>query len=238
MPTELVAGSLRLCCDADLDPSILRLLQRDIDAIADTLDAWGRFLAPVRVASAADLDRLRHLADAPTDGPLCAVATPGLVALLEPRRWPTPPADHQLRLVLTHELAHALLFQRCAPVGRQGAVALPCWFREGMAMLATEGRPDSRRRMIAARQVELATLAHADAATIAADAEAVYEAALTLFDAWYEHFGSRRLGTLCRAMRAGLGFDEAHHVATGVGPRRWVDATIASLSAHARDDVR
>jgi hypothetical protein len=238
VPSELAAQSLRLRLDEDLDPSVARLVERDLDAIAATLEGWGRFTAPVRLASAPDLAELRLLAGGPTDGPLCAVATPNLVALLEPARWPHPPADHELRVVLTHELAHALLFQRCAPAGRLGAVALPCWFREGMAVRVSEGRPDPGRRLRVAARGDFAALAEADAGTIAADPDAVYDAATTLFDHWMTAHGDRRLTGLCRAMRAGSSFDAAHRAATGVGARAWLQQAVMSLRAHALDGLR
>lgn len=216
-------------------PRLLALLEREFDAIAATLAPWGRFTQPVRLHVAADLPAVRALAGGPTDGILQAAATAEVVVLLEPSRWPTTPPDPALRTVVTHELAHALLFQRCAPPGRSRPVALPCWFREGMAVLASEGRPDARRRIEAASRTDVARLAHADATAIAGEPDATYDVAVTLFDAWLQLYGMRKLGALCREMRNGRAFAAAFASSCGVEEAEWLTATVRQLHALASD---
>lgn len=228
-------AGLSLELAATLDLEIIALIRREFAAICATLQPWGRFLAPVELCSAPDLDTLRARAGGPTDGVLQAAATATTVVVLAPANWPSPPSGLELRRVLTHELAHALLFQRCAPPGRSAPVALPCWFREGMALVASEGRPDVRRRLRAAQRADLLALADADAAAIAQAPAATYDVAATLFDAWYERFGTRRLRELCRAMRDGHRFGDAFARACGLAESGWLEATAAALSAHAHD---
>lgn len=227
---------LELQLDRQLDRDVCSLLDRELDAIAGPLRNWGRFSAPIALVSADDPDAIQQLARAPVDGPLCAAATPTLIALLTPARWPRPPSDHELRIVLCHELAHVLLFQRCAPLERTGAVALPCWFREGMALVASEGRPSTAVRRQVAAWTDVAVLADADAALVAADTGRVYAAAHVLFDHWHEHHGIRRLGALSRWMRAGAGFERAYVEATGEGSAAWVAATMTQLRRWATDN--
>jgi hypothetical protein len=229
------SGGLNLQLAAELHPRIRALLERELDGIAALLAPWGRFVGPVRVRSAESVDALRLLAGGPTDGVLHAAATGEAIALLAPERWTTPPGDHEIVRVLAHELAHALLFQRCSPAGRQTPVALPCWFREGMAVVASEGRPDGRRRIEAAARPDWLALAHADAAAIARAGLAVYDVAATLFDAWFERYGIRSLHALAREMRSGRSFADAFMRACGVDESGWLAETCAHLGALARD---
>ncbi len=227
---------LELRLDPQLDADIVSLLERELDAIAAPLRTWGRFSAPIAVVSADDQDALQQLARAPVDGPLCAAATPTLIALLTPTRWPRPPADHELRIVLCHELAHVLLFQRCGPVERSGAVALPCWFREGMALVASEGRPPTALRRQVAGWSDVPALAEADAALVAGETARVYAAAHVLFDHWHEHHGIRKLGALSRLMRAGAGFERAYVEAMGEASGAWLTETMRQLRRWATDN--
>lgn len=227
---------LELQVDPRLDAEISSLLERDLDAIAAPLRTWGRFSTPISVVSADDQETLQQLARAPVDGPLCAAATPSLIAMLTPSRWPRPPADHELRIVLCHELAHVLLFQRCGPTERQSAVALPCWFREGMALVASEGRPATPIRRQVAGWTDVPALAEADAGVVASETARVYAAAHVLFDHWHEHHGIRKLGALSRAMRAGAGFERAYVEATGEPSMAWLVATMGQLRRWATDN--
>ena len=227
---------LELQLDPGLDIDVSSLLERELDAIAAPLRTWGRFSAPIAVVSAHDQEALQRLARAPVDGPLCAAATPTLIALLAPSRWPRPPADHELRIVLCHELAHVLLFQRCGPAERGNAVALPCLFREGMALVASEGRPPTQLRRQVAAWTDVPSLAEADAVLVASETARVYAAAHVLFDHWHEHHGIRKLGALSRAMRAGAGFERAYVEATGEASMSWLSATMGQLRRWATDN--
>ncbi len=231
------ASGLDLRWSPDLDAEVASLLLRDLEAILAPLAAFGRFSQPLTLLTVDDQQALAALAEAPVDGPLCAAATPTRLVLLRPCKWPRPPADHVLRTVLCHELAHALLFQRCAPPGRLGAVALPSWFREGMAVVASEGRPSpARQRQVGLRR-DAEALADADALAMAQQPDAVYAVAAVFFDRWLQAFGDRRLATLCRAMRQGRSFSDAFAVATSQPAQAWLAASHSALRAWATDSA-
>ena len=136
---ETTRGNLQLRLTDELDPVVADLCRAELDHIASSLAPWGRFSFPVTIATAVSMAPLAREASAPVDGLLCAVPEPTRVTLLRPSAWVAPPSRLALRITLTHELAHSLLFQRCAPPDRTIPVALPTWFREGMAVLVSEG---------------------------------------------------------------------------------------------------
>jgi hypothetical protein len=224
------AGGPRIGLDPDNGDALNALLDLELEGVAPALAPWGRFNTPVTLRAVDDVAALRALAEGPAHGALCAAATRDAVLLLRPERWPTPPDRIELRRVLCHELAHVLLFQRCAPAGRDRPVAISTWFREGMAVVASEGRPDARRRQRAAGHPDGAALALADAATLGDHPEAAYDLAATLFAAWYEAAGARGLGALCRAMRAGASFEQAHQQAVGQAEAAWLAGALAELA--------
>ncbi len=213
----------------DLDPQLRDLCTHELDALADSLAPWGRFSTPVRVESVARMSDLARAASAPVDGLLCAVAELTRVVLLAPPAWHAAPTVAELRVTLTHELAHTLLFQRCHPPGRTAPVALPTWFREGMAVHAAEGPPPAAvlRRLPSIAQLD--ALADADATLVGAAAQPCYDLAHLLFDRWHRDFGDRRLAALCRAMRVGHAFEDAFVQACGQRTRDWRDAAIRAL---------
>lgn len=235
-------ANLRLRLSATLSPDLAELCTLELDHFADCLAPWGRFLRPVRVASAASMSALIEGASAPVDGSLCAIAELDRITLLAPAAWSTTPGRLQLRTTLTHELAHCLLFQRCAPPGREGPVALPTWFREGMALVASEGAPtrEVRRRLgaeLGDATLELHKLADADAALIGQHAAACYDAAALLFARWYHGFGQRRLGALCRHMRTGHPFAVAFRMACGLSSEAWLAQAVTDLRAELTDQA-
>lgn len=178
------AAGLRLWVHASVDAITAGLLRTELDAITDPLLPFGQFRGEVAWHGAVDQQTLARAAMAPVDGPICAAATHTTVVSLSPALWPVPPATHELRCALCHELAHVLLFQRCASPGRAAPPALPTWLREGMAIVASEGRPPAARRQFVAGLSHLAEIACADARLVARDPVEVYAAAGVLFDRW------------------------------------------------------
>ena len=220
-----------------LDPVLAELCRAELDHIADCLAPWGRFVAPVTIASAVSMNQLAREASAPVDGILCAVAEPTRVTLLRPAAWLTPPSLLALRSTLIHELAHSLLFQRCAPANREHPVALPTWFREGMAVLVSEGPPTAGHMRRLDGRLLLRQLACADASLVGQDARACYDLGHLLFFRWHDTFGSRRLGSLCRHMRAGHTFDRAFGLSCKLPMEMWLTAAIAQLRVGLTDEA-
>ena len=223
------AADLELILDEQLDGQIRATCEREFEGMAATLSDWGRFRRPVRLASVSDRAELSAASACPSEGILRAVAGLESLLLLDPSAWGRAPSPLEIEQTLTHELAHVLLFQRCAPPASQREVRLPTWFREGMAIVVAEGAPAPGQRRQLADYPALDALPDADGALIDKDPVAAYAVAPQVFQSWLERFGSRRLSALCRAMRAGHGFEAAHKRACGVGAEFWIKEWVVAL---------
>jgi hypothetical protein len=198
-----------------LDPFVRSLLGRELDGMARVLSQWGHFRRPVRVATVHSQTELRAAAACPTDLQLHAIASLDGLLLLAPQAWSLPPASHAFEQVVLHELAHVLMFQRCAPVDATTAAYLPTWFREGMATVVAGGAPHPALRRSLADHPALDTLPTATDKQMTDDPDACYTAAALAFQTWMERFGNRKLSALCQAMRNGHRFGPAHERACG-----------------------
>lgn len=227
------AAGLELILDDQLDPQVHATCEREFDAMVATLSDWGRYRRPVHLATAADRARLSAASPCPTEGLLRAVAGLESLLILEPSAWGRAPSPLEIEQTLTHELAHVLLFQRCAPPESQREVRLPTWFREGMATVVAEGAPAPGQRRQLADHPALDDLPDADGPLLDQHPGAAYAVATQLFQSWLERFGSRRLSALCRAMRAGHGFEAAHQRACGMVPETWTKAWVVALRQEA-----
>lgn len=233
MQLSVAAAALTLQVEGTLDPTVAALLVRELDGLATALLPWGRFNRPVRIRTTTVRHDLRAAASCETELNLHGVAALDGLLLLAPTAWLTPPADHELSRLVLHELAHVLLFQRCAPAGATGASYLPTWFREGMASVVADGPPNPGMRRYLATHPDLDALPGATDAVMTAHPEAVYDAAALLFQAWSDRFGARGLAALCRAMRAGHAFAAAHAQATGQTEAAWLASWLASVRSEA-----
>lgn len=236
MHLSVPAAALTLQVHGPLDPTVAALLVRELDGLGATLQPWGRFTRPVRLQTTALQADLRAAASCATELHLHGVATLDGLLLLAPTAWLTPPAAHELTRLVLHELAHVLLFQRCAPAGATAAAYLPTWFREGMATVVTDGPPHPGLRRRLAAHPDLDALPGASDAVMTADPEACYDAAALLFQAWSDRFGARGLATLCRAMRSGHAFAAAHAQATGLTEAAWLAGWLTSVRSEAASD--
>lgn len=225
---------LQLILEDGLDPVVASLCRQERDSLAAALARWGRFRRPVDVRTTADRDVLRSAAGTSSSELLCALATLDTVTLLAPQMWANTPAHGDLYRAVLHELAHVLMFQRCAAPSQQRASSLPVWFREGMAVFVAEGPPSPNLRRQVADRTDLGALTRADAAVMAADSPAVYVVARLLFAAWLERFGDRRYAALCREMRSGVGFRRAHQRACGVSEEAFTTEWTKEVQAEAR----
>ncbi len=233
MPPVPHRSLLDLRPDNSLDARIGQTLEREFDAFDATLADWGRFTAPVIVRSTTDRAAFQAAAAGAATDTLCAVAGLHGLLVLAPNSWHEPPAAAPLAAVLLHELAHVLLFQRSTPPNQIGPAYVPTWFREGMATVIAEGPPAPRERRLIADHPHLLDLPNADGALLSADPGACYLTASLLFEAWMQGFGMRRFHALCRAMRAGHGFDGAHAAATATTASQWVSTWLAGVRREA-----
>lgn len=228
-----VDAGLELALDDDLDSQVRAICEREFDGMVATLVHWGRFRRPVRLATVSDRARLVAASPCPTEGLLRAVAGLDSLLLLRPSAWGRAPSPREIELTLVHELAHVLLFQRCAPPDSQREVRLPTWFREGMATVVAEGPPPPGQRRLLADHAALDALLNAEAAVVDQHPTAAYAAATQAFQSWLEEFGSRRLSALCRAMRAGHGFEAAHERACAASAEAWTRQWVAEVRREA-----
>jgi len=230
-PVDLV-----LTTNAPQGGLLATLLRRELDGFAAALQPWGRFSAPVHVHVAADRGDLRLAAQCPTSLSLRAVAGVREIILLDPLLWTPQPSDRDIERTTLHELAHVLLFQRCAVAEAAEVAYIPTWFREGMAAVVALGPPHpGQRRAIAAHPL-LAELPDADDAIMAAEPAASYEVAALAFDAWMHRFGAPALTALCRAMRAGHGFASAHQRACAMPATAWIQEWMTAVRREARQE--
>ena len=227
------AADLELILDDQLDGQVRATCEREFDGMVATLSDWGRYRRPVRLASVSDRNALSAASPCPTEGLLRAVAGLESLLILRPAAWGRAPSPLEIEQTLTHELAHVLLFQRCAPPGSQREVHLPTWFREGMATVVAEGPPAPGQRRQLADHPALDALPDADGALIDRHPGAAYAVANQAFQSWMERFGSRRLSALCRAMRAGHGFVAAHERACGVSAEVWTRQWVVAVRQEA-----
>jgi hypothetical protein len=138
-----------------------------------------------------------------------------------------------LRSLLVHELAHVQCFQRCTPP--HGRVPyLPTWFREGLALRVSTGRPDPKARRALGAHPQLALLPAADDALIARDPTATYALAAHLFTAWHDRFGTVGLTGLYAATRQGHPFATAFQRACHVRLYEYVEQWLAAVRREAR----
>lgn len=234
MRIEATASGLVVETQEPLDGAVQALLERELDGIAAVLAAWGRFTRPVQLRTTTDQGELQAAAPCATLLQLTGVAHLDGVVLLAPGRWTVPPGPRGLEQMLLHELAHVLMFQRCAPPGAETAAYFPTWFREGMATVIAEGPPLPNRRRDLGLHPQLAELPGASDAVMARHPEACYLTASLLFQAWMDRFGAVGLTALCRAMRAGHNFGPAHERACGMTEATWITAWIQAVQAEAR----
>ncbi len=230
----LSISSIALELHANLadDSLYCRQLQRDLPRRVTRLLPWGRFGRPVTLHLVDLPDELRQHAPVPSLLDLRGLAWNDALWLLKPERWPEPPDPAEWTTLVLHELAHVLWFQRTTPTDRPPAYA-PTWFREGLAVVASQGMPaPNGRRVLADDQVESA--AYSNDAGIADLGGVVYAVAAQLFAAWWQEQGARPYASLCRELRAGRGFSAAFEVACGQDDRAFVVAEAARWRAEAR----
>jgi hypothetical protein len=227
------AAGLELVLDVRIDARVRQLCEREFEGMAATLSDWGRFRRPVHLVTVRDRAELVAASPCPTEGLLRAMAGLDRLMVLAPDCWGSTPSPMELERTLVHELAHVLMFQRCAPPESTREVRLPTWFREGMATVVAEGTPSPGGRRPLADHPALDDLLDADASVIDRYPTAAYGVACQAFQNWLERFGSRRLSALCRAMRGGHGFEAAHLRACAVSVDDWTRQWVADVRREA-----
>jgi hypothetical protein len=214
-----------------LDGPLVPGLQRRLSARVPALRRWGRFDRPVHLHLAPSQAALLAAAPRPSQLDLGGFATPDTLWLLAPTAWPEGLDEASLAVVVLHELAHVLWFQRSTPESAN-PWSVPTWFREGFAVVASEGVPKPpERRLLSVH--DLIGLATADDARLAAGSAEAYRVAAHLFWAWHERYGLRGWTALCRQMRGGHPFGLAFERVCGVTEALFLRRTAAELHGQA-----
>ncbi len=114
--------------DRDTVRRVVRILSRSLKAATRL---WGEMERPVRVRLFPNHDSLEEAVNQRYDW-LRAWAMYDQLYVQTPRTW-NPRYLSALPKLLTHELTHVLMYQRCCHEGDWFKRPIPFWFREGMA---------------------------------------------------------------------------------------------------------
>lgn len=207
---------------AEGDEADAALVARALEpALAQVVRRWGPLREPTRLVVVPDHAALEEAVDRPGWGWLRAWARYDVVFLQAPGSWgPVVGRDRALHELLTHELAHAAMYQRGAEPESWQRKQIPLWFREGLASVTAE---QAWRR---ATERELARilwrhptmpLLRADDETYRLEAGAVYGAAHHAYAFLERRYGAARVRALLDLMRRERRrFPEAFEAAIGL----------------------
>jgi len=191
---------------------------------------WGSFRESVTIRVFPDHLSLEEAVDRRGYPWLRAWAFSNQILLQSPRTWAADGAarDAELTELLTHELTHALMYQRMQPAAWT-AEEPPLWFREGMASVTAEQghkrlSADELRRWTAANPE--ANLLRPPADLYRDQKDAVYGAAHRAFELLLRTSGDDAIRDLLRRAGAGASFADAFRAATGHGLTEFEDAAI------------
>lgn len=219
-----------LTLELELGRAILHLDARDVPdaagleqalrSAARRLVAHGSLTWPVDVwlVSAEELrGRARY-----GHGWLRAWARHDELFLLAPRLWPRGrPTPAALEELLTHELAHVVMFQLASEPARRQTKAFPAWFREGFASVAAGQRfrwpsLEGLARIYEAAPDEDPLLR--PEAFLESRQHIAYGAAHHAYHFFTRRYGQEATVALLARMRAGDSFEAAFATTTGAQP--------------------
>ena len=213
------------------DSEAARQIERSLERAVHTAERWGELSAPVLITihpTHRDLEAAARRDDAW----LRAWARYASVDLQSPRTWSSGAAsDAQMTELLSHELAHCVMFQAVKRDGRPGR-AIPLWFREGMASAAAGQEygwvsPEAIRRLYledppggGSEPLREDALA-ASGSPRGSEPDLVYAAAARTFRSLLDRFGDEPVRRVMAGMSAGDGFSEAFRQATGISVQQF-----------------
>jgi hypothetical protein len=233
----LSVGEIGLACPPGLEEELPRLAGL-VRTAARAAGRWGRLRQPLELRVLADHAALEAAVGRPEHPWLRAWSFPDLVLLQSPRSWPEPPTDAQLLQLLTHELAHAVMYQAiqrteaaAQPLERAESGEPPLWFREGLASV-TAGQgplrpgPEWLRRWLAVLPAR--NPLDPSAELIRTEKEAVYGAAHRAFERLLARVGDAGVLGLLARIREGSPFAEAFAASVGTSQRAFEAALLTS----------
>jgi hypothetical protein len=208
--------------DAGAARQVERALGRAVGAAA----RWGTLSTPVRITIHPTHQALEAAVHRAGYAWLRGWARYASVDLQSPRTWSSGPAsDAQVAQILAHEVTHSVMYQSVAAEGTWPSVAIPLWFKEGMASVAAEEerpRPslEAVRRLYRERSTAPGS-AGTDPLTGAGllyqhDSDLIYGAADTAFRFLIERYGDDAVRLLMARMREGHRFGQAFQQAIGI----------------------
>lgn len=190
-------------------------------ALSQVVRRWGALREPTRLVVVPDHAALEEAVDRPGWGWLRAWARYDVVFVQAPSSWgPVIGRERALHELLTHELSHVAMYQRCAEPESWQRKQVPLWFREGLASVTAEQawRRATERELarILWRQPNLSLL-RADDETYRLDSGAVYGAAHHAYAFLERRYGAGRVRAMLDLMRRERRrFPEAFEAAIGL----------------------
>ena len=235
---DVVVGSARFrILHGPEDARAAAQVARALEAALPRLERWGGLAAPVTVAIHPDHAHLERAVRREGYSWLRAWARYGRIDLQSPRTWRLLGAsDADVAELVTHELAHCVMYQRAGDEHSWPFRGEPLWFREGLASVTAEqayrrGTLEQLRRNWAAQRDADAAFPPAgeDGGAAAGDpianpeplyrrhADLVYDAAHHAFAYLLERHGEARVRRVIALMGSGRGFARAFEEAIGTG---------------------
>jgi hypothetical protein len=212
------------------DAATARRVEAALPAAVAAAERWGALARPLVITIHPNHGALEEATHRGGQAWLRGWARFAAVDLQSPRTWSTGMAtDEQLLQLLTHELTHCVMYQRVATEATWHDLAIPLWFKEGMASVTAgqrhrRARADTVRQLYAARATGGAAAAEPELlgdGVQALDAELAYAVAHLAFRFLVERHGDDRVHRLMTELRAGRGFDSAFQLAIGIPVREF-----------------
>lgn len=207
------------------DPEDVLLVELAAAQALDVARRWGglRRVVTLRVhANHQELEKATHQQDVPW---MRGWARFEEVELEAPTAWGGDRAPYHVVELLSHELTHVVMYQRVADRETWTGVAIPLWFREGMASVTSE---QGYRRMsgpdlgawLRANPAHDPWLGHDSLGS--RGQPVVYGAAHRAFERLLSRVSDAGVLQLLDLMRAGKAFDAAFAEAAGEPPEQFL----------------
>lgn len=234
LPSSVSVGHSLLTIDAEAPgerDELPRLATLAAEALA-AIQPWGGLRVPTRITVLPDHAELERRTLHPRYGWLRAWARYDQVYLQSPRTWRFlfRPTDRQVREVLTHELTHCAMYQAVSDGSGWSELAIPLWFREGMASwTAREGDvryPVEDLHQFLTEHPDLDPLRQADR-MVQNDSRLVYSAAHWAFDRLAQR-GPERIDRLLEDLRGGQSFEQGFATAFGESVDEFEDQVLSA----------
>jgi hypothetical protein len=232
-PVPIAGTSLTLEAEsADDAAELARLAPLAFEALAP-LQRWGGLRAPTRIVIVPDHATLEARVLHSAFGWLRAWARYDVVYVQSPRSWGlgARPSLDELRSILTHELAHCVMYQAISDGSNWSRREIPLWFREGFASWTAQqaGKRLSPEALSTALRAHLDLDPIGNAEGLYRDQEPlVYGAAHWAF-ARLEQQGDDRILALLTTMRSGWSYPVAFAQVYGVEPSAYEAEALAAL---------